>query len=180
MLLLGSAGLALCGWFASVRWRPVMPAPSAEFVALAAESDRLRVYTDAELGAWRKKRDELEPQAWTRAALDELATMTGSEWLWEWPTQGSAMLEHVQRPAENWPDYLDLVEAISRKPGIAVNALELRVTGEGRRRQFTKARLELRFLVAATGSPPRSPFPSDPTGSPAGISTKTNPQKDPQ
>jgi hypothetical protein len=174
-LLLGFSVLTVSvAWFARDRWRPVPPPPDAETVALTAEVAELRDNTDTALASWRKRRAELEQQAWTRAALDALVLEVGPAWHWEWTADDRAAVICVEPHLEAWARHLALLDSLRKKPGLILETVTMRASGLGRDRRFSGIRIELRVVRAASTAANDPLFRPTPSGSRAGV-TKANP-----
>lgn len=147
LLLLVSGLIAAGAWSAHARWRPVIPPPEPELTSLAGEAERLRGNTDAERDTWRKRRANLGHNAWTRSSLEAFEA-GAPEWRWQWTAVDQATLHRVSPLIVEWPGYVAFVDSLGRKPGVAIETIEVSATGAGRDRRFAEVRLGLRFILA--------------------------------
>jgi len=176
-----SAILAGTAWFALLHWRPVAPDSGGALATLTAEHDRLKGDGDSERDALRQQRDTLRREAWTAGSLAALPAEIGAGWRWDWTAPDRAVLRRLTPQLAEWPEYVALVTALGKKPGLIVEAVELRADGAPRERRFSSVSIGLRFILADAPSgdaeraaPSRAPLPVAPAADPA-MSRKIGP-----
>lgn len=148
-LLLFAAVLAGTAWFVRGRYRPVLPAPAPEYVALLAEHETLREHSDEALAAWRSRSASMQEHAWSATAIAALRHELGSAWQWQAESPERVRLRATEPQITRWGDYVALIGTLGSRPGVAVETFAARAEGVGPHRQLAEIGLTLRFLVAA-------------------------------
>lgn len=160
-LLLTGAVLAGASWFVRANHRPVLPTPTPEYVALLAEHTALREYTDEVLASWRQRSTAVQEHAWSVAAIAALREELGVDWQWQPEASDRVRLRAAEPRLSRWLDYVALVTALGKRPGVVVESFAAWAEGAGALRRLADVSLTLRFLVpVATMGDGERPSPS--------------------
>ncbi|HRJ47644.1 MAG TPA: hypothetical protein PKY38_09810, partial [Opitutaceae bacterium] len=146
-LLLIGAVLAGAAWFIRAYHRPMLPAPTPEYVALLAEHEALREYTDEVLASWRQRSSAVQERVWSVAAISSLRQELGADWQWHPEANDRVRVRAAEPQLSRWRDYVTLVTALGERPGVVVESFAAHAEGAGALRQLADVGLTLRFLV---------------------------------
>lgn len=162
--------LALSASLFAARWaQPPIATPQPELSRLLAERDRLSWATDAARRPLVEQWTAMRRGAWNSARLAGLELEMASRWRWEWEPGNQpnrATLHAIARSMDEWQHCVATLRTLSARPGVIVEALDVRARGTAAQRSFTTMTIGVRFVRdepatsdAKRAAPSRSPLP---------------------
>lgn len=158
-LLVVSIAICAAVSFAIRQWPAARWAGNNDLVALTTEADRLRDATDNAVAAWRQKAAIPARQGWTPDMLEQFQRSFGPPWHCEWQNRESgfrgAVISRSNVQLGAWKEILSQARSLESRPGLAIEKVEITVTGNGPLRRFGRIAFAVRITLENRGSAAR-------------------------